>query len=135
MPRCEPRVARSCPCASEALGTAVGLSSGMDFDEWLGVEVAVGKKSRSLPNRVQEALKKAWEDDVLEEDDVPVETMDDAQLELDLKVVQRAYIDGTRLLSAERFVTDERQNSRSGSAPASRTRPPSCCIGRRPRCS
>ena len=38
----------------------------MDFDEWLGVEVAVGKKSRSLPNRVQEALKKAWEDDVLE---------------------------------------------------------------------
>ena len=103
----------------------------MNFDEWLGVEVQVGKKTRSLPTRVQETLKKAWEDEVLEENDVPTESMDDAQLEAELKLVQSAYIDGTRLLSAERFVTDEAKlASRSGCARASPTKQPSCCTAR-----
>ena len=43
----------------------------MDFDAWLGAEVTVGSRQKGLPERVQTALKKAWEEDVLEEDDVP----------------------------------------------------------------
>ena len=57
----------------------------MDFDSWLGAEVKVGSKLKSLPVRVQNALKEAWSQDVLEEDDVPADdaSLDDAQLEAD----------------------------------------------------
>ena len=50
-----------------------GLSSGMDIAAWLGAEVRVGQKDKVLPERVKDALTKAWEEDILEEDDIPEE--------------------------------------------------------------
>ena len=81
----------------------------MDFDAWLGAEVTVGSRQKGLPERVQTALKKAWEEDVLEEDDVPEDgtQLDDVQLEADLKIILQAYADGVKLLRAEKFATDE----------------------------
>ena len=72
----------------------------MDFDEWLGAEVKVGSKLKTLPERVRDALKEAWSTGVLEEDDVPEDevSLDDAQLEDDLKILLRAYADGAKLL-------------------------------------
>ena len=87
----------------------LGLSSGMDFDAWLGVEVTVGAKAKKLPDRVTAALQKAWEEDVLEEDDVPEEgtTLDDVQLEEDMKIILKAFADGITLLKTTKFATDE----------------------------
>ena len=81
----------------------------MDFDGWLGAEVKVGSKLKSLPDRVQDALKEAWSAQVLEEDDVPEDeaSLDDAQLEDDLKILLRAYADGVKLLKVSTFTTDE----------------------------
>ena len=81
----------------------------MDFDGWLGAEVKVGSKLKSLPDRVQDALKEAWSAQVLEEDDVPEDeaSLDDAQLEDDLKILLRAYADGAKLLKVQTFTTDE----------------------------
>ena len=91
----------------------VGLSSGMDFDGWLGVSVKVGSKEKILPTRVQNALKEAWDKDILEEDDVPLDdvTLDDVQLEDDLKVLLRAFADGSKVLRAEKYATDEEKLS------------------------
>ena len=85
----------------------------MDFTEWLGAEVTVGQKAKTLPDRVVNALQKVWDEDVLEEDDVPEDgtTLDDVQLEHDLKIVQRAFSDGVKLLHAEKFQTDEEKLS------------------------
>jgi hypothetical protein len=68
--------------------------------------VKIGSKTRTLPDRVQAALAKAYKEDVLEEDDVPTSNLDDVQMEADLKVFMRAFADGTRLLKVERFETD-----------------------------
>ena len=86
-----------------------GLSSGMDIAAWLGAEVRVGQKDKVLPERVQDALAKAWEENVLEEDDIPEDgtTLDEVQLDEDLKILLRAFGDGVKLLKAEKFGTDE----------------------------
>ena len=94
-----------------------GLSSGMDFAAWLGAEVRVGQKDKMLPRagarRVKDALTKAWEEDVLEEDDIPEDgtcTLDEVQLNEDLKILLRALGDGVKLLKAEKFGTDEERS-------------------------
>ena len=85
----------------------------MDFTEWLGAEVTVGQKAKTLPDRVVNALQKVWDEDILEEDDIPEDgtSLDDVQLEHDLKIVQRAFSDGVKLLHAEKFQTDEEKLS------------------------
>ena len=91
----------------------MGLSSGMDIDEWLGAEVRVGQRDKTLPDRVQEGLKEAWSKGILDEDDLPEDgaSLDDQQLEIDLKVVRKAFEDGVRLLKAERYGTDDEKLS------------------------
>ena len=86
-----------------------GLSCGMDIEEWLGAEVRVGQRDKTLPDRVQAAVKEAWEQGILDEDDLPEDgtTLDEVQLEIDLKIVVKGFADGVRLLKAERFGTDE----------------------------
>ena len=85
----------------------------MDIDEWLGAEVRVGQKDKTLPDRVQVALKEAFEKDILEEDDLPEDGMslDEMQLENDLKIVQKGFADGVKLLKTEKFGTDEEKLS------------------------
>ena len=67
----------------------------MDFTEWLGVGVTVGDKEKLLPDRVKRALQRAWDEDILEEDDVPEDgtTMDDERLENELKIMMRGLED------------------------------------------
>ena len=50
--------------------------SAFDVDEWLGAEVTIKGKVETLPDRVQEALKKGFEDDLWTEADVPDELPD-----------------------------------------------------------
>ena len=90
-----------------------GLSSGMDIDEWLGAEVRVGQRDKVLPDCVQAGVKEAWTKGILDEDDLPEDStsLDDVQLEIDLKVVLKGFADGVRLLKAERFGTDEEKLS------------------------
>ena len=85
----------------------------MDFGEWLGAEVKIGQKDKVLPDRVKVALTEAWDKDILEEDDVPEDgtSLDEVQMENDLKVMLKAYADGVKLLKAERFSTDEEKLS------------------------
>ena len=61
----------------------------MDFDEWLGVSVEIGSKEKTCHTYIlyvcmyvrlahtgagqQEALKEAWDKDILEEDDIPLD--------------------------------------------------------------
>ena len=47
--------------------------SAFDVEEWLGAEVTIKGKVETLPDRVQEALKKGFEDDLWTEADVPDE--------------------------------------------------------------
>ena len=47
--------------AQDPTGAARSLSSGMDIDGWMGAEVKIGQKDKVLPDRVQAALKEAWE--------------------------------------------------------------------------
>ena len=47
--------------------------SALDVEEWLGAEVTIKGKVETLPDRVQEALKKGFEDDLWTEADVPDE--------------------------------------------------------------
>ena len=81
----------------------------MDIAAWLGAEVKIGQREKGLPDRVQDALKEAWDKDVLEEDDVPEDgtSLDEGQLEYDLKIILKAYSDGAKLLKADKFGTDE----------------------------
>ena len=63
---------RRAACGARARVAAPGdCHCGMDIDDWLGAVVRVGQRDKALPDRVKDALKKAWEEDVLEEDDVP----------------------------------------------------------------
>ena len=91
----------------------VDCQARMDFGEWLGAEVTIGQKAKTLPERVVNALQKVWDEDILEEDDIPEDgtSLDDVQLEHDLKIVQRAFSDGVKLLHAEKFQTDEEKLS------------------------
>ena len=72
----------------------VDCQARMDFGEWLGAEVTIGQKTKKLPDRVADALQKVWDEGVLEEDDIPEEdsSLDDVQLEHDLRIVQRAFV-------------------------------------------
>jgi hypothetical protein len=47
--------------------------SAFDVEEWPGAEVTIKGKVETLPDRVQEALKKGFEDDLWTEADVPDE--------------------------------------------------------------
>ena len=85
----------------------VDCQARMDFGEWLGAEVTIGQKAKNLPDRVVDALQKVWDEGVLEEDDVPEDgtSLDDVQLEHDLKILQRVFSDGVKLLHAEKYQT------------------------------
>ena len=114
-----------------------GLSCGMDIEEWLGAEVRVGQRDKTLPDCVQAAVKEAWEQGILDEDDLPEDgtTLDDVQLENELKIVLKGFADGVRLLkySRQRNSARTRRNFQGGFGPVSPINPPSCWLGRRPR--
>ena len=73
----------------------------------------MGAKEKTLPARVQTALKEAWDKDILEEVDLPLDdaTLDDVQLEDDLKVLLRAFADGSKVLKVDKYTTDEEKLS------------------------
>ena len=75
--------------------------------------------------------------DILKEDDLPEDgtTLDDVQLENELKIVLKGFADGVRLLkySRQRNSARTRRNFQRGFGPVSPINPPSCWLGRRPR--
>ena len=80
--------------------------STLDFDAWLGEAVEVDGKEVVLPKRVVDALNEAWDKDVLDEDDVPIAAMDDAQLDAAAAVFKAAFDDGALLLKVKVMSTD-----------------------------
>ena len=56
---------------------------------------------------------KVWDEDILEEDDVPEDgtSLDEVQLENDLKIVQWAFADRLKLLKGEKFGMDKEKLS------------------------
>ena len=83
--------------------------SAFDVEEWLGAEVTIKGKVETLPDRVQEALKKGFEDDLWTEADVPGEgtTLDEADMLVRLVLFGAAHEDSCKILKEECYKTDK----------------------------
>jgi hypothetical protein len=83
--------------------------SAFDVEEWLGAEVTIKGKVETLPDRVQEALKKGFEDDLWTEADVPDEgtTLDEADMLVRLVLFGAAHEDSCKILKEECYKTDK----------------------------
>jgi len=88
--------------------------SAFDVDEWLGAEVTIKGKVETLPDRVQEALKKGFEDDLWTEADVPDEgtTLEEADMLARLVLFGAAHEDSCKILKQECYKTDKIRFSR-----------------------
>lgn len=83
--------------------------SAFDVEEWLGAEVTIKGKVETLPDRVQEALKKGFEDDLWTEADVPDvgTTLDEADMLVRLVLFGAAHEDSCKILKEECYKTDK----------------------------
>ena len=83
--------------------------SAFDVDEWLGAEVTIKGKVETLPDRVQEALKKGFEDDLWTEADVPDEgtTLEEVDMLARLVLFGAAHEDSCKILKQECYKTDK----------------------------
>jgi hypothetical protein len=97
-----------------ALCVALGHRGAMDaaeFAAWLGEEV--GEESFSLPENVQKALKKAFNDGIIDEEDVPEDgALGTSQAKDGAALWRDFYADGAKLAKLETLSSDVRKLER-----------------------
>ena len=83
--------------------------SAFDVEAWLGAAVTIKGKEEELPERVQLALKRGFQDDLWTEDDVPEEgtTLDEADMLVRLVLFGAAHEDSCKILKEECYKTDK----------------------------
>ena len=99
----------ACCVARRAVDCCPSRMAAFDVDVWLGAEVTIKGKDETLPDRVQEALKKGFEEDLWTEADVPDEgtTLDEADMLVRLALFGAAHEDSCKILKQECFKTDK----------------------------
>jgi hypothetical protein len=96
---------------AERLASGVRMTSAAEFAAWLGE--SIGPRDLALPAHAVKCLKKAFEDKILDEDDIAEdESLDGGELKEAVELWRDFYVDGAKAAKVDSRASDARKLAR-----------------------